>query len=103
MVHLRGELTDGNCFLSQHKHAYDHAFCAKLCVAAGSPLLFISDNDEQIYLVLSPKNAVSIPAELLNSVGIPGTHVIGELMATPNVKALAIEGFDRSSSASNKH
>ena len=101
-VHLRGELSDGNCFLSQHRHAYDHAFCAKLCVAAGSPLLFISDKDEKIYLVLSPKNAVRIPAELLNHIGVPGTRVAGELIATPNVKALAIAGFDTSDSASNK-
>jgi hypothetical protein len=36
-VILRGELTDANCYLGTHTHAYDHAFCAKFCVAAGSP------------------------------------------------------------------
>jgi len=35
-VSLRGELTDANCFLATHTHAYDHAFCAKLCAAAGT-------------------------------------------------------------------
>jgi len=40
-VRLRGELTDANCYLGNHNHAYDHAFCAKFCVAAGSPLVFI--------------------------------------------------------------
>lgn len=37
---LHGELTDANCFLATQTHAYDHAFCAKLCTAAGSPLLY---------------------------------------------------------------
>src|SRR5215471_13166254 len=31
----RGEFSDGNCYFASHSHAYDHAFCAKLCVAAG--------------------------------------------------------------------
>src|SRR4029077_4623091 len=34
-VSLRGEVTDANCYLGSHVHSYDHAFCAKLCVAAG--------------------------------------------------------------------
>src|ERR1700739_409918 len=35
IVTLRGEVTDANCYLGTHMHAYDHAFCATLCVAAG--------------------------------------------------------------------
>src|ERR1035438_624756 len=42
-VRLRGEFTDANCYLGYRTHAYDHAFCAKLCVAAGSSLVFVSD------------------------------------------------------------
>lgn len=40
-VTLRGELADANCYLGNHTHGYDHAFCSKLCVAAGSPLVFV--------------------------------------------------------------
>jgi len=44
-VRVRGEITDANCYLGSRVHAYDHAFCAKLCAAAGSPLVFIADQD----------------------------------------------------------
>src|ERR1700688_3261635 len=44
-VRVRGEITDANCYLGSHVHAYDHAFCAKLCAAAGSPLVFIARSE----------------------------------------------------------
>src|SRR6202163_3048913 len=47
---LRGEITDSNCYLGSHTHGYDHAFCAKLCAAAGSPLVFVSDLAERFIL-----------------------------------------------------
>src|SRR6266481_5246286 len=37
-VSLRGEITDANCYLGGHAHGYDHAFCAKMCAAAGDTL-----------------------------------------------------------------
>ena len=46
-VILHGELTDANCYFGEHSHGYDHAFCAKLCVANGSPLLFVSDQQKR--------------------------------------------------------
>ena len=59
-VSLRGEVTDVNCYLGSHTHAYDHAFCAKLCAAAGSPLLFVPDQGGQVYLVLTERNGVRL-------------------------------------------
>src|SRR3981189_868817 len=38
-VSLRGEITDANCYLGSHTHGYDHAFCAKMCAAAGNTLV----------------------------------------------------------------
>src|SRR5258708_40346310 len=64
-VTLRGELTDANCFLGTHTHAYDHAFCAKFCVAAGSPLLFISDQAGFAFVVLTSLTGVPLPQTLL--------------------------------------
>src|SRR3979411_516090 len=49
-ANLRGEITDANCYLGSHTHGYDHAFCAKMCAAAGSPLVFVSDQGGEIYL-----------------------------------------------------
>lgn len=94
-VSLRGELNDANCYLGSHKHAYDHAFCAKLCVAAGSPLVFISDQGAQLYFVMTSRNAVTIPGEVLDSIGVPGVAIKGRIVTAEAVKALAIESLDK--------
>jgi hypothetical protein len=94
-VRLRGELTDANCFLSNHNHAYDHAFCAKYCVAAGSPLVFISDSDNKVYVVLTGKNGVKISDDVLDRIGIPGVMVKGQVLEANGFHALAVEGVER--------
>src|SRR5258708_25309942 len=58
-VTLRGELTDANCFLGTHTHAYDHAFCANFCLAPASPLLLISYQGGVAYIVLTARNALA--------------------------------------------
>jgi len=92
-VSLRGEVTDANCYLGSHTHAYDHAFCAKLCAAAGSPLLFISDQGGQVYLVLTERNGVRLPEEVLDRIGVPGVVVRGKAFEADGLRALAVEGF----------
>ena len=92
-VSLRGEVTDANCYLGSHTHAYDHAFCAKLCAAAGSPLLFISDQGGQVYLVLTERNGVRLPEEVLDRIGVPGVVVRGKVFEAEGLRALAVEGF----------
>jgi hypothetical protein len=92
-VSLRGEVTDANCYLGSHTHAYDHAFCAKLCAAAGSPLLFVSDQGGQVYLVLTERNAVRLPEEVLDRIGVPGLVVKGKVFEADGLRALAVEGF----------
>jgi hypothetical protein len=94
-VQLRGELTDANCFLGSHEHAYDHAFCAKLCAAAGSPLVFLSDEGGQVYLVLPAQNAVTISDSVLDKVGIPGVTLTGKIVSSSNLTALAVEGVNK--------
>jgi len=68
---VRGELTDANCYLGSHTHAYDHAFCAKLCVAAGAPLVFVPDHGQQIYVLMNERNGIRIPENVLNEIGVP--------------------------------
>jgi hypothetical protein len=70
-VLMRGELTDANCYLGSHTHAYDHAFCAKLCVAAGAPLVFVPDQGRRIYVVMNERNGIRIPEDVLNEIGVP--------------------------------
>ena len=90
---LRGEITDANCYLGSHTHGYDHAFCAKLCVAAGSPLVFVSDQGGEIYLVLSERNGIRLPENILNRTGVPGTVVKGKVLDAGGIRALAVEGL----------
>jgi hypothetical protein len=88
---LRGELTDANCFLGTHTHAYDHAFCAKFCAAAGGPLLFVADQGGLVYVVLTASNGVPLPESVLNLIGVPGIVVKGKTLDANGVHALAIE------------
>jgi hypothetical protein len=90
---LRGEVTDANCYLGSHTHAYDHAFCAKLCAAAGSPLVFVPDEGRQIYLVLNVQNGVRLPENVLDRIGVPGIVVRGKVLDTDGLRALAIEAL----------
>jgi len=90
-VQLRGELTDANCYLGNHTHAFDHAFCAKFCVAAGSGLVFISDQQSKLYLVLTAKNGVRLPQAALDQIGVPGILVKGKLLDTASLPSLAVE------------
>jgi hypothetical protein len=92
-VSLRGELTDANCFLATHTHAYDHAFCAKLCVAAGSPLLFLPDDGGRPSVVLIGKNGVRLPDNVLDQIGVPGILIKARLLGPQDVPAIAVEGL----------
>lgn len=93
-IRLRGELADGNCYLGGQRHAYDHAFCAKLCVAAGSPLVFIPDQPGQLYIVLGAQNGVRLSKSVLDSIGVPGVVVKGRAFDADGLKALAIEALE---------
>jgi hypothetical protein len=94
-VKLRGEVTDANCYVGSHTHAYDHAFCAKLCAAAGSPLLFVSDQRGSAYLVLNQENGKRLPADLLDRIGVPGIVVKGKVLNADGLRVLAVEGIAR--------
>jgi hypothetical protein len=90
---LRGEITDANCYLGIHMHDYDHAFCAKLCAAAGSPLLFISDESGELFLVLNAQDGIRLPKSVLDRIGVPGIMVKGRVLESGGMPALAVEGL----------
>jgi len=94
-VRLWGEFTDANCYLGYRTHAYDHAFCAKLCVAAGSSLVFVSDQQAKVYVVLTGKNGIRFPENVLDQIGVPGVVVAGRWIENDGVKALAVDGTER--------
>jgi hypothetical protein len=90
-VKVRGEVTDANCFMGSHMHAYDHAFCAKLCAAAGGPLVFIPDQGGEIYLVLNEQNGTRLPQNVLDRIGVPGIVLKGKVIEAESMRALAVE------------
>jgi hypothetical protein len=94
-VTLRGEITDANCFLSNHTHAYDHAFCAKLCAATGSPLVLVPDQGDKIYVVLTERNALCLPNVVLDQIGVPGIVVKGKVLEENGFPAVAVEGIEK--------
>jgi hypothetical protein len=89
----RGELTDASCYLGRGTHSYDHAFCAKACVAAGSPVLFLADGGK-VYVVLTAKDAVPLPANVLDKLGVPGVEVRGKALNANGIMALAVESVE---------
>jgi hypothetical protein len=93
LVNVRGEVTDANCYLGAHRHAYDHAFCAKMCAAAGGPLVFVPDQGEQPYLVLSERNGIKLPDNVLDRIGIPGIVLKGKVFDVDGIHALAVDGL----------
>jgi hypothetical protein len=92
-VTIRGEVTDANCYLGSHTHAYDHAFCAKFCVATGSPLLLVPDQGGQVYLVVSEKNGVRLPENVLDRIGVPGIVVKGKVFDSEGLHVFALEAL----------
>ena len=76
-----------------HMHAYDHAFCAKLCVAAGGPLVFLPDDGGEIYVVLNERNGMRVPDNILDRIGVPGILVRGKVLNAEGLRALAVEGL----------
>jgi hypothetical protein len=92
-VNVRGEVTDANCYLGTHRHAYDHAFCAKMCAAAGGPLVFVPDQGGQPYLVLSERNGVKLPDSVLERIGVPGIVLKGKVFDAGGIRVLAVDGL----------
>ena len=92
-VKLRGEVTDANCYFGARRHAYDHAFCAKLCAAAGGPLVFIPDQGEELFLVLNEQNGVRLPESVLDRIGVPGIVLKGKVLEAGGMRAVAVDGL----------
>jgi hypothetical protein len=71
------------------------AFCVKLCVAAGSPLVFVPDEAGKTYMVLTPRNAVRIAEPILDQIGVPGIVMKGKVLEENGLPALAVEEIEK--------
>jgi len=96
-VTLKGELTGANCYLSMGLHGHNHALCAKACVLAGSPVLFLAERagkGPKVYTVLTAKDGMPLPEAALDALGRPGVTVNGKLVRAHGVEGLAVESVE---------
>lgn len=89
-VTLKGELTGANCYLSGGLRGHEHAMCAKACVSAGSPVVFIAE-DGTVYGVLTGVNGMPLPKEAYDDLGRPGVTVRGKAVKSHGLNMIAIE------------
>lgn len=89
-VTMHGEITG---YLSKRLHVYDHAFCAKACVAGGSPIVFIADSGK-VYLVLNSQVGMPLPDKVLNQLGVPGIRIKAQSVGSHDIEALAISSLE---------
>jgi len=62
---------------------------------AGSSLVFISDQQGKVYVVLTGKNGMRFPKDVFDQIGIPGVVVAGRLVESGGVQALAVDSLER--------
>jgi len=89
-ITLKGELTGANCYLTGGMRGHDHAMCAKACVSAGSPIVFIAQ-DGTVYAVLTGVNGMPLPKDAYDDLGRPGVTVQGKVVKSHGLNMIAIE------------
>lgn len=92
-VTWKGELTGANCYLSQGLHGHNHALCAKACVAAGSPVIFIHDG--RVYSVLTAKDGMPLPQAAYDDLGVAGVTIQGQVVDAHGGHAIAVQSVSR--------
>jgi hypothetical protein len=63
---VTGHLRDSFCFLTMDAHGASHQKCAMGCAKKGIPVLLVEDKTEKYYVLLPPKDAQSLPADVVN-------------------------------------
>jgi hypothetical protein len=58
-------------------------------------LVFVSDQQGKVYVVLTGKNGMRFPKDVLDQVGVPGVAVVGRLVDVDGVRALVVDSLDR--------
>ncbi len=89
-VTLKGELTGGNCYLSGGLRGHTHAMCAKACVGAGSPVVFIAENGT-VYAVLTGVDGMPLPKEVYDDLGRASVTVKGKTLKSHGLNMIALE------------
>ncbi len=63
---VTGTLEDSFCYTSMGAHGASHKKCAMGCAKAGIPVALVQKGTDRIYVLMPPKNAESLPDDVVN-------------------------------------
>jgi hypothetical protein len=87
---VTGALRDTFCYTVVGAHGAGHAQCALKCAQKGIPVGLVETGTSKMYILLPPKNAQSLPADVLNNMEKDVT-VTGKSYSKDGVEFLTVE------------
>lgn len=64
---VTGYLRDTFCYTTMGAHGPSHQQCALKCAKAGIPVGLVEKSTNKMYILLPPKDAEGLPADVLNN------------------------------------
>ncbi len=87
---VTGNLVDTFCYTVVGAHGAGHAQCALKCAQKGIPVGLVEKGTSKMYVLLPPKNAQGLPADVLNNMEKQVT-VTGKSYSKDGVEFLTVE------------
>ncbi len=87
---VTGALRDTFCYTTLGAHGPGHAQCALKCAKAGIPVGLVEKGTSKMYILLPPKNAQGLPADVLNNMEKQVT-VTGDSYSKGGVEFLTVK------------
>ena len=87
---VTGYLRDTYCYTIMGAHGPGHRQCALKCAKAGIPVGLVQKGTEKMYILLPPKNAQALPADVINNMEKEVT-VKGKSYSKDGVEFLTVE------------
>lgn len=87
---VTGNLVDTFCYTVVGAHGAGHAQCALKCAQKGIPVGLVEKGTSKMYILLPPKNAQGLPADVINKMEKEVT-VTGKSYSKDGVQFLTVE------------
>jgi type 1 fimbria pilin len=89
---VTGTLEDSYCYMTMGAHGASHKKCAIECAEKGIPVSLVEKGAEKIYVLLPPKNAQSLPKDVISKMEEEVT-VTGKEYSKGGVNYLVVESI----------
>jgi len=63
---VTGTLEDSFCYVTMGAHGPGHKQCATECAKKGIPVALVEKGTDKMYILLPPKNDMSLPADIID-------------------------------------